>query len=257
MTCAPASPGSSGSSRCTWSCRPSCRWDRPMHWGSRCAWRSANASPRPRCWFTRTRSDTQKRQRPTESAVGVDVRRYPGGILPLLLTFWVGKPGDEWNLLGCSSQSCSFEAAGWTRRLALKTCGYITQATAPFLFFYCPSSAILRNNSLIITHFKQEDRSTAMMPTDLDRYDLKILAALQENAAISNQELADRISLSPSPCSRRVNQLEEAGYILRQVSLLDPHKLGLTLTAFVMVGMDRHTPDRFAHFQDTIRQCPE
>ncbi|MDX9688337.1 MAG: Lrp/AsnC family transcriptional regulator [Pseudomonadaceae bacterium] len=96
-----------------------------------------------------------------------------------------------------------------------------------------------------------------MMPTDLDRYDLKILAALQENAAISNQELADRIGLSPSPCSRRVKQLEEAGYILRQVALLDPHKLGLTLTAFVMVGMDRHTPDRFAHFEDTIRQCPE
>ena len=42
-----------------------------------------------------------------------------------------------------------------------------------------------------------------MMPTDLDRYDLKILAALRKNAAISNQELADRIGLSPSPCSRR------------------------------------------------------
>src|SRR5690554_5813359 len=55
-----------------------------------------------------------------------------------------------------------------------------------------------------------------MMPTDLDRYDLKILAALQENAAISNQELADRIGLSPSPCSRRVKQLEEAGYTMRQ-----------------------------------------
>src|SRR5690606_16359197 len=136
----------------------------------------------------------------------------------------------------------------------VETCGYITQATAPFLFFYCPSNVILRNNPPIIIHFKQEKRSAAVMPTDLDRYDLKILAALQENAAISNQELADRIGLSPSPCSRRVKQLEEAGYILRQVALLDPHKLGLTLTAFVMVGMDRHTPDRFAHFEDTIRQ---
>src|SRR5690554_2132755 len=101
--------------------------------------------------------------------------------------------------------------------------------------------------------FQAREQEPAMMPTDLDRYDLKILAALQENAAISNQELADRIGLSPSPCSRRVKQLEEAGYILRQVALLDPHKLGLTLTAFVMVGMDRHTPDRFAHFEDTIR----
>src|SRR5690606_31112657 len=126
-----------------------------------------------------------------------------------------------------------------------------------FLFFYCQSSAILRNNSLITTNFKQENRSAAMMPTDLDRYDLKILPALQENAAISNQELADRIGLSPSPCSRRVKRLEEGGSVLRQVALLGPHTLGLTLTAFVMVGMARHTPARFARFEDTIRQCPE
>src|SRR5690554_741445 len=138
MTCAPASPGSSGSSRCTLSCRPSCRWDRPMHWGSRCAWRSANASPRPRYWFTRTRSDARKRQRPTESAVGVDVRRYPGGILPLLLTFWVGTPGDEWNLLGCSSQSCSLDAAGWTRRLALKHVAILLRLPRHFFSFIAP-----------------------------------------------------------------------------------------------------------------------
>src|SRR5690606_23182855 len=138
-----------------------------------------------------------------------------------------------------------------------ETCGYITQAPAPFLLFYCASNVILRNNPPIIIHFKQENRSAAVMPTDLCRYDLKILAALQENAATRNQQLAGRIGLSPSPCSRRVKQLEEAGYILRQAALLDPHKLGLTLTAFVMVGMHRHTPDRFAHFEDTIRQCPE
>lgn len=96
-----------------------------------------------------------------------------------------------------------------------------------------------------------------MSMPDLDRYDLKILAALQEDASISNQELADRIGLSPSPCSRRVKQLEEAGYIMRQVTLLDPQKLGLTLTAFVMIGMDRHTPDRFANFESAIRACPE
>ncbi|WGK62607.1 Lrp/AsnC family transcriptional regulator [Halopseudomonas sp. SMJS2] len=96
-----------------------------------------------------------------------------------------------------------------------------------------------------------------MHENNLDRYDLKILTALQQDARISNQELAERIGLSPSPCSRRVKQLEESGYITRQVALLDPQKLGLTLTAFVMIGMDRHTPDRFAGFEETIRQCPE
>jgi Lrp/AsnC family leucine-responsive transcriptional regulator len=76
----------------------------------------------------------------------------------------------------------------------------------------------------------------------LDRYDLSILAELQRDARISNQELAERIGLSPSPCSRRVKQLEDDGYISRQVALLDRKKLGLSLTAYVLIGMDRHTP---------------
>jgi len=91
----------------------------------------------------------------------------------------------------------------------------------------------------------------------LDRYDLKILAQLQRDASLSNQELAERIGLSPSPCSRRVKQLEEEGYIVRQVALLNRKKLGLSLTAFVLIGMDRHTPERFEHFQSLIRKCPE
>lgn len=91
----------------------------------------------------------------------------------------------------------------------------------------------------------------------LDRYDLRILETLQHNARISNQELADHIGLSPSPCSRRVKQLEDDGYISQQVALLDPKKLGLSLTVFVLVGMDRHTPERFEHFQQEIQKCPE
>ncbi len=91
----------------------------------------------------------------------------------------------------------------------------------------------------------------------LDRYDLRILAELQRNARLSNQELAERIGLSASPCSRRVRQLEEEGYIVREVALLDRKKLGLTLTAHVLVGMDRHTPERFAHFEQQIQRCPQ
>ena len=91
----------------------------------------------------------------------------------------------------------------------------------------------------------------------LDRYDLSILAELQRDARISNQELAERIGLSPSPCSRRVKQLEDDGLILRQVALLDRKKLGLTLTAYVQIGMDRHTPERFENFEQAIRQWPE
>lgn len=91
----------------------------------------------------------------------------------------------------------------------------------------------------------------------LDRYDIRILALLQQDASISNQELADQIGLSPSPCSRRVKQLQDSGYIKRTVAILDRKRLGLSLTAHVLIGMDRHTPERFANFQQRISQCPE
>lgn len=103
----------------------------------------------------------------------------------------------------------------------------------------------------------QHDKSSNPAVHNLDRFDLKILAALQHDARISNQELAERIGLSPSPCSRRVKALEDAGYIRQQVALLDPGMLGLSLTAFVMIGMDRHTPERFEGFEQVIRNCPE
>ena len=63
--------------------------------------------------------------------------------------------------------------------------------------------------------------------------------------------------MSPSPCSRRVKQLEDDGYISRQVALLDRKKLGLSLTAYVLIGMDRHTPERFETFEAAIRNLPQ
>ena len=94
-------------------------------------------------------------------------------------------------------------------------------------------------------------------PMELDRYDKQILEALQGNGRISNQELADSISLSPSPCLRRVAKLEEAGIIDGYVALLNARKLGLTLVAFISISMDKHTPDRFDQFERTIESYPE
>ncbi len=91
----------------------------------------------------------------------------------------------------------------------------------------------------------------------LDRIDRSILAQLQENGDLSNTELAERVGLSPSPCLRRVRLLEEAGIILRKVTVLDAKKLGLSLTAMVQIGMDRHTPDRFETFEQTVAGYPE
>jgi Lrp/AsnC family leucine-responsive transcriptional regulator len=95
------------------------------------------------------------------------------------------------------------------------------------------------------------------MATQLDRYDGMILERLQKDGRISNQDLADSISLSPSPCLRRVRQLEEEGIIDGYVALLNARKLGLNLTALIQISMDRHTPERFANFESTIARFPE
>lgn len=91
----------------------------------------------------------------------------------------------------------------------------------------------------------------------IDRTDRRILDEMQRNARISNLELADKIGLSPSPCSRRVKQLEDSGFIDRHVTLLNQAKLQLKLTAIVQVSMDRHTPDRFENFEAHAGTWPE
>lgn len=91
----------------------------------------------------------------------------------------------------------------------------------------------------------------------LDRTDKYILSEMQLNGRISNLELADKVGLSPSPCSRRVKQLEDEGYIDKHVTLLNQSKLGLKLIAMVQVSMDKHTPDRFENFESHISNWPE
>ena len=92
---------------------------------------------------------------------------------------------------------------------------------------------------------------------ELDRYDRRILEVLQEEGRISNQELADRIGLSPSPCLRRVKVLEEAGVVTGYRALVDSRKLGLTLMALIYISMDRHTPERFSNFEAKVGELPE
>jgi len=91
----------------------------------------------------------------------------------------------------------------------------------------------------------------------LDRYDCQILEILQEDGRINNQDLADRIGLSPSHCLRRVRALEEAGLIVAYRAHLDARKLGLTLMALIHISMDIHTPERFANFEAEIAVLPE
>lgn len=91
----------------------------------------------------------------------------------------------------------------------------------------------------------------------LDRTDKRILTELQKNGRISNLELADAIGLSPSPCLRRVKQLEDSGIIEGYTALLNASRLSLKLMALIQINMDKHTPDRFEHFENMVKSYPE
>jgi Lrp/AsnC family leucine-responsive transcriptional regulator len=91
----------------------------------------------------------------------------------------------------------------------------------------------------------------------IDKTDRKILEQVQRNGSLTNQELAEKVGLSPSPCLRRVRALQDAGIIVRTATILDHKKLGLTLTAIILIGMDRHTPERFAAFEEKVSEFPE
>lgn len=91
----------------------------------------------------------------------------------------------------------------------------------------------------------------------LKKIDQRILDEIQKNSRITNLELADKVGLSPSPCLRRVKQLEEAGYIDEYVARLNQQKLELKLIALIQISMDRHTPERFENFESIVRTYDE
>ncbi|MGH8639553.1 MAG: Lrp/AsnC family transcriptional regulator [Burkholderiales bacterium] len=96
------------------------------------------------------------------------------------------------------------------------------------------------------------------MPQDtLDAVDWNILRRLQENARISNVELAGAVHLSPSPCLARVRRLEEGGYIKRYVTLLDTLALGLTVSVFIQVRLERQVESALEVFEREIAARPE
>lgn len=94
-------------------------------------------------------------------------------------------------------------------------------------------------------------------PYFLDRFDHAILAQLQDDGRITNQELAERIGLTASPCLRRTKRLEQSGVIERYVALVDPVKVGLAVNAFVRVRLDSQDDSTLTTFEATIGDFPE
>jgi DNA-binding Lrp family transcriptional regulator len=96
-----------------------------------------------------------------------------------------------------------------------------------------------------------------MQTEALDHYDRRILELLQEDARISNTDLAEAIGLSASPCWRRVRRLEERGVIRKHVTLLDPDALGLAVNVFATVALEKQVERRLEHFEREILARPE
>lgn len=92
---------------------------------------------------------------------------------------------------------------------------------------------------------------------DLDDLDLRILDQLQQDSALTNQALAERVHASPPTCLRRVRRLTESGIIERQVAILNPQRLGAGLTAIIEITLDTQTVEDLDAFERDIITAPE
>jgi len=95
------------------------------------------------------------------------------------------------------------------------------------------------------------------MTEKLDRYDRHILATLQDDGRISNQQLADQVGLSSAACWRRVKTLDEKGILKKYTALVNPEALGYDLCVLIMVTLIRHQQDHATEFQQAVQGYPE
>ena len=91
----------------------------------------------------------------------------------------------------------------------------------------------------------------------LDAIDRHLLAAVQENGRLTATELAERVGLTTSPCLRRLRMLEEAGIIRGYTAVLDQNKVGLPVSVFVSIKLDRQREEAMGRFETAVRRCPE
>lgn len=96
-----------------------------------------------------------------------------------------------------------------------------------------------------------------MPDAKIDEIDRKILAALQQDAHMTMERLAELVGLSPSPCARRVRNLEAAGVIKRYVAVVDQDKVGLPVSVFASIRLERQREDELDRFARAIARWPE
>lgn len=95
------------------------------------------------------------------------------------------------------------------------------------------------------------------MAHEIDTIDRRLLAELQRDATLTIDQLSDRLNLSRNACWRRTRMLEEKGVITGRVALVDPEKLGLGLSVFILLRTSHHDPDWLKRFRDAATSFPE
>lgn len=93
--------------------------------------------------------------------------------------------------------------------------------------------------------------------SSLDRTDVRILELLQHDGRLSHLELAERVGLTPTPCTRRVRRMEQAGIIRGYAAILDPKRVGQNVAAYIQIKLERHTDDVIERFRRTLDERPE
>ena len=91
----------------------------------------------------------------------------------------------------------------------------------------------------------------------LDKIDRKLLALLQQDCTLSLQALAEAVNLTTTPCWKRLKRLEDDGILIGKVALLDPEKIGLGLTAFVLIKTQHHSSEWYCRFVTVVTEMPE
>jgi Lrp/AsnC family transcriptional regulator len=91
----------------------------------------------------------------------------------------------------------------------------------------------------------------------MDAIDRKILAVVQEDASLSVAEIGQRVGLSSTPCWKRLQRLEADGVITRRVALVEPEKIGLSVTVFVSIETGDHSQDWLSKFAEVVKAMPE
>ncbi len=92
---------------------------------------------------------------------------------------------------------------------------------------------------------------------EMDETDRKIVRALQRDGRLTNLDLAEEINLSPSPCLRRVKNLEKAGVITGYSAEADPKAYGLAVTVFVRITLEKHNEEAVSLFESRVKAIPE